>query len=66
VDLNGHPIVQNGSSTFPYTLVQNGLIAADSGDIVLIRAGSYDEVLEIDQDVVLRASQGDALIGDLP
>jgi len=40
--------------------------ATDPGDIVLIRNGSYDETLTIDQEVVLRASRGDVLIGAYP
>jgi hypothetical protein len=53
----------SGSSTSPFDTVLDGLGAASSTDIVLVRAGVYQESLTIDQRVVLRASRGDAIIG---
>ena len=66
VDYHGDPLAADGSSSFPYITLGDGLIAADPGDIVLIRRGSYNEAMTLDQDVTLRASRGDALIGQGP
>jgi hypothetical protein len=63
VDHRGDPLPADGSSSSPYVTVGDGLIAADAGDIVLIRSGSYSETMTIDQNVTLRASRGHALIG---
>lgn len=52
-----------GTSTDPYESVALGLGAANSGDIVLIRSGSYDETPTINQPVFLRATRGNAIIG---
>lgn len=60
-DLSDEPT--DGSSVHPYVTVTDGLQAADAGDIVLIRAGSYNEPMVIAQPVTLRASRGDAFIG---
>lgn len=62
VDDDGDPENQSGSSTEPYITVADGLEAAGTGDIVLIRAGTYDESLTIDQRIYLRASRGNAVI----
>jgi hypothetical protein len=66
VDWRNDSILQNGSSILPYQLVGTGLSHAASGDIVLIRRGTYDETMTIDQDVTLRATMGDAVIGLAP
>ena len=66
VDDDGDGENQSGSSTEPYITVADGLEAAGSGDIVLIRAGTYDESLTIDQRVYLRASRGNAVIRGAP
>ena len=67
VDLDGPGgMLQLGTSAFPMITVAGGLSRADSGDIVLIRRGSYDEAMTIDQDVTLRASRGDVLVGAPP
>lgn len=55
-----------GYSTDPYRTVAGALGASDpsGGDIVLIRAGSYDEPMTINRPVTLRASRGTAVIGE--
>lgn len=52
-----------GTSTDPYETVALGLGAANSGDIVLIRGGSYNETPTINQPVFLRATRGNAIVG---
>ena len=61
----GAPPFGTGHSYAPFPLLSTGLGFADAsgGDIVLLRAGSYDETPTIDQPVVLRASGGSAVIG---
>lgn len=57
---------QDGSSTAPYQLVAAGLLSAAASpttDIVLIRAGSYEETLTINFPVYLRASRGNVVLG---
>ncbi len=63
VDHAGNPFLQFGSSTLPFVTVAGGVNDADDGDIVLIREGTYDEVLEITKQVTLRASRGTTVIG---
>lgn len=55
----------NGLSTDPFPTLASGLLAADptGGDIVLLRPGTYSETGVIDQEVVLRARDGSAVIG---
>lgn len=53
----------NGSSTEPYRTFAEGLAAAAANDIVLLRVGNYDEQFVITQPVYLRASRGNAVIG---
>lgn len=53
----------DGSSTEPFPEFEDGLDAADSGDIVLMRSGSYFTTRALlDQRVTLRASRGNAII----
>ena len=66
VDHQADPLPADGSLSFPYVTVGDGLMDADPGDIDLIRRGSYNEAMTIDQDVTLRASKGNATIGGLP
>ena len=66
VDVTGDPGMPAGSSTDPYATVNQALIAAGPRDIVLLRRGTYHEVMMIDQHVTLRASGGHALIGGHP
>jgi hypothetical protein len=54
---------QSGTSSEPYHTVAGGLSAADSGDIVLIRPGYYNEPLTISQPVTLRTPRSSARIG---
>lgn len=54
---------ENGSSTNPYDTVLEGANATSGGDIVLMRAGVYPEVLTISDPMCLRASRGSAVIG---
>jgi len=66
VDYRNGSGIEIGSSTRPHRTVGRGLSFADPGDVVLIRNGSYGEVLEINQSVTLRATQGDAWLGPRP
>lgn len=65
VDLDNASGPFDGYSTEPFATVQQGIAAANpaGGDIVVIRAGSYDEALTIAAPVTLRASRGTVVIG---
>lgn len=63
VDTASESWFPDGSSREPYATLAEGLSACDDEDIVLLRTGSYDERLVINQRVYLRASRGNALIG---
>jgi hypothetical protein len=58
----------NGSSKCnifggPFPSVEEGVAAAASGDIVLMRPGHYNETLTLTKRVILRATRGNAVIG---
>jgi hypothetical protein len=68
VDRNCGSIFRNGSSrcdafSGPFSLVRDGLNSASSGDIVLIRAGNYNERQTFNRPATLRASRGAVVIG---
>jgi hypothetical protein len=68
VDRNCGSIIRNGSSrcdafSGPFGLVRDGVNNAQSGDIVLIRAGNYNERTTFNRPVTLRASRGAVVIG---
>jgi hypothetical protein len=68
VDRNCGSIIRNGSSrcdafSGPFGLVRDGVNSAQSGDIVLIRAGNYNERTTFNRAVTLRASRGAVAIG---
>lgn len=68
VDRNCGSIIRNGSSrcdafSGPFGLVRDGLNSASSGDIVLIRAGNYNERTTFNRAATLRASRGAVVIG---
>jgi hypothetical protein len=68
VDRNCGSISRNGSSrcdvfSGPFGLVRDGLNSAASGDIVLIRAGNYNERTVFNRPATLRASRGSVSIG---
>jgi hypothetical protein len=69
VDLNCTPLVSNGNSicgvTGPYHTVAAGVsaAAANGTDILLIRAGHYDEPMMITKALTLRATRGTAVLG---
>ena len=68
VDRNCGSIIRNGSSrcdafSGPFGLVRDGVNSAQSGDIVLIRAGNYNERTTFNRPVTLRASRGSVAIG---
>ena len=54
-----------GYSFQPFLTVAGGVAAADTGggDIVLLRAGSYNESMTLTKPLVLRASGGSAFVG---
>ena len=62
-DRNNTGIFQFGTSDFPFETVGQGVTAAASGDIVLVRPGNYDEPMTITKRVTLRATRGTAVIG---
>ena len=70
VDRNNGCLFQDGSSSCsfvfggPYSTVGGGVGAANSGDIVLIRPGTYVEPGTINKAVTLRATRGWATIGN--
>lgn len=55
----------SGLSTDPYPNLAGGIAAANpnGGDIVLLRAGNYDEPMTITKPLTLRASRGNVNIG---
>jgi hypothetical protein len=56
----------NGAPEIPPTTIAGGLALTGTDanhDVLLVRAGSYDEALTIDQPVTLRATRGAVLIG---
>ena len=53
----------NGSSTSQYRTVNKGVTMAVNGDIVLFRAGNYNEQPTLSKPVTLRATRGSATIG---
>jgi hypothetical protein len=68
VDRNCGSIIRNGSSrcdafSGPFGAVRDGVNSAQSGDIVLIRTGNYNERMTINRSITLRASRGAAAIG---
>ena len=58
-----HPGAQDGSRANPFRSVGQGVVAAANGDIVLIRPGNYNEPRTYDKPVTLRATRGNATIG---
>ena len=54
---------QPPDNTRPYPTVIGVLDKANPGDVLMIRGGTYDENLIIQDNVTLRASRGDAVIG---
>ncbi len=52
-----------GSSTGRYRTVFKGATVATSGDIILIQGGNYNESRTFNQAVTLRATRGEATIG---
>jgi hypothetical protein len=63
VDRANGTIFEAGNSAFPYNTVSEGVAAASSGDVVLIRRGNYNQPQTINKAVTLRASRGNAIIG---
>jgi nitrous oxidase accessory protein NosD len=69
VDLACGAVVPNGSSICsvvgPYPTVAAGVTAAaaNGSDIVLVRAGNYNEPQIITKPLTLRATRGSAVIG---
>ncbi len=62
VDRN-HAGNQDGSRASPFRGVGQAIVAADAGDIVLIRPGHYQETATYAKPVTLRATRGSASIG---
>ncbi len=69
VDLNNACPAPIGSSACvsgsggPFPTVADGIASANDGDVVLIRAGHYNEQMTIRKAITLRATRGDALLG---
>ena len=69
VDRNCGTIISDGSSgcgifSGPYRTVGGGVGAANNGDIVMIRPGTYVEPMTINKAVTLRSTRGWATIGN--
>lgn len=56
-------ILALGTSVFPYETVAQGVAAAASSDIVLVRVGSYPETMTLTNRMCFRATRGNAVIG---
>ena len=63
VATSGNDTTGNGTSTARYRTLAKGVSVANSGDIVLLRAGSYSETSTITKALTLRATRGTAVIG---
>lgn len=68
VDRNNGCLFHDGSMSCSffsgaYSVVRDGVSSAQSGDIVLIRRGNYNEPMTINKAVTLRATRGSATIG---
>jgi hypothetical protein len=63
VATTGNDSTGNGSSGNRYRTVVKGVTIANSGDIVLLRAGNYNETMTVTKAVTLRATRGDAIVG---
>lgn len=69
VDRACSPVVPNGNSICsvvgPYPTVATGVTAAaaNGSDIVLVRAGSYNEPMTVTKPLTFRATRGSAVIG---
>jgi hypothetical protein len=63
VATTGNDTTGNGSSGNRYRTLAKGVTIANSGDIVLLRTGNYNETATITKAVTLRATRGTAVIG---
>jgi hypothetical protein len=63
VATTGDDVFGTGSSGSRFRTVARGVTVANSGDIVLLRNGSYDEAITITKAVTLRATRGTAIVG---
>jgi hypothetical protein len=68
VDRNNGCLFHDGSMSCSffsgaYSVVRDGVSSAQSGDIVLIRPGNYNEPMTINKAVTLRSTRGSATIG---
>ena len=63
VATSGSDTTGTGSSGSRFRTLVKGVTIANSGDIVLLRAGSYNETTTITKAVTLRATRGTAVIG---
>jgi Protein of unknown function (DUF1565) len=58
-----NPGAQDGSRANPFRGVGQGIVAADPGDIVLIRPGNYNETATYAKPITLRATRGAVTVG---
>ncbi len=63
VATTGNDTSGTGASDFPYRTLARGVAQANSGEIVLLRGGSYNEPQIITKNVTLRASRGGVTVG---
>jgi len=63
VATTGNDTTGVGSSGSRFRTLVKGVTVANAGDIVLLRAGSYNETTTITKAVTLRATRGTAVIG---
>jgi len=60
---NANKQVGSGTKRNPFNSIQSAIAAARSGDIILIKAGNYDEKITFDKTVKVRSIDGAATIG---
>jgi hypothetical protein len=63
VATSGNDTTGTGTSASRFRTLDKGVTTANSGDIVLLRAGSYNETATITKAVTLRATRGTVVIG---
>lgn len=55
---DSHSGAEDGSSANPYNTIQEGVDNAETGDVVCVRAGTYDEQVTINKDITLASKNG--------